>query len=104
METLEGKVAIVTGAGTGIGAATASALGQRGVKVVVNYRSSEADAEQTAEGIRANGGEARAIQADVAQDSHCRSLVAAAVEMWGRVDILVNNAGTTKFAAHEDLE
>jgi 3-oxoacyl-[acyl-carrier protein] reductase len=104
METLEGKVAIVTGAATGIGAATAVALARRGVKVLVNYRSSEAEAEQTAASARTAGSEARAIRADVAQDADCRSLVAAALDAWGRLDIVVNNAGTTKFAAHDDLD
>jgi 3-oxoacyl-[acyl-carrier protein] reductase len=104
METLKGKVAIVTGAATGIGAATAIALARRGANLLVNYRSSVADAEQTAAAARAEGCEARAVRADVAQDSDCRSLVAAAVEAWGRVDIVVNNAGTTKFAAHDDLD
>jgi 3-oxoacyl-[acyl-carrier protein] reductase len=104
METLEGKVAIVTGAATGIGAATAGKLAHCGARVLVNYRSSVAEAEQTAETIRAEGGEARSIQGDVAQDADCRGLVTAALECWGRLDILVNNAGTTKFAAHDDLD
>ena len=104
METFEGKVAIVTGAATGIGAATAAALARRRAKVLVNYRSSASEAAQTAESIRAADGEAHAIRGDVAQDADCRSLVAAAVERWGRLDILVNNAGTTKFAAHDDLD
>lgn len=104
METLEGKVAIVTGAATGIGAATAAALAGRGAKVIVNYRSSVTEAEQTVKVICAEGGEAQPMRADVAQDSDCRELVTAAVEAWGRLDILVNNAGTTKFAAHDDLD
>jgi 3-oxoacyl-[acyl-carrier protein] reductase len=104
MEMLEGQVAIVTGAATGIGAATAAALARRGAKVLLNYRSSVAEAERTVEDIRAQGGEARTSQADVAQDADCRRLVASALETWGRLDIVVNNAGTTKFAAHDYLD
>ena len=96
---MDGSVAIVTGGGTGIGAAVVRRLAARGVRCVINYASSHAEAEALAAEV---GGVA--LQADVAEDASCRRLVAAAVEQWGRLDFLVNNAGRTKFAAHEDLE
>lgn len=101
---LQGKVAIVTGSATGIGAAVAVGLARRGANVVVNYSKSEAEAAQTADAVRAAGSQALLVQGNVAADADCRKLAQAALDGWGRVDILVNNAGTTKFAAHEDLE
>ncbi|HEY4115777.1 MAG TPA: SDR family oxidoreductase [Rhizomicrobium sp.] len=101
---LKGKAAIVTGAGTGIGAATAMLLAQRGANVAVNYSKSEADARKVAEAVRKAGAQAIVVQADVAKDEDCRKLAAAARDAFGRIDILINNAGTTKFAKHEDLD
>jgi len=100
---LEGKVAIVTGSASGIGAAAAEKLAKRGAKVVVNYSKSADEADAVVAQIVAGGGAARAVQADVAKDEDCKRLAGAALEAWGRIDILVNNAGTTKFAAHTDL-
>ena len=85
-------VAIVTGAGRGIGAAVARALGEVGARVVVNYRVGADAAEQVAAEVRAAGGDAIAVQADVAEGDAGATLVAAAEERWGRVDALVNNA------------
>lgn len=96
---MDGMVAIVTGGGTGIGAATVRALAKRGVQVVVNYSSSRDAAEAVAHEV---GG--IAVQADIVEDAACRALVAAAQDKFGRVDFLVNNAGRTKFAAHENLD
>lgn len=92
------KVAIVTGSATGVGAATALALSQRGYDVVVNYSKSEADAQATADACRAAGADVLVHRADVADDAACRAMVDAAVHRWGRVDALVNNAGVTSFA------
>jgi NAD(P)-dependent dehydrogenase (short-subunit alcohol dehydrogenase family) len=99
--SLAGKVAIVTGSATGIGAAAAIGLARRGAKVVVNFSKSEQEAAET---VKTIGGDAFAVQGNVAGDSDCRKLAAAALDKWGRIDILVNNAGTTKFAAHTDLD
>jgi len=96
---MKGSVAIVTGGGTGIGAAVVRRLAERGVRCVVNYASSRDEAEALAEEV-----DGIAVRADVASDPDCRALAAAAVEKWGRLDFLVNNAGRTKFAAHEDLD
>jgi 3-oxoacyl-[acyl-carrier protein] reductase len=85
-------VAIVTGAGRGIGAAVARTLGARGARVVVNYRSSAESAERVAADVAAAGGEAIAVQADVTEAAAGAELVAAAQDRWGRVDAIVNNA------------
>ena len=90
-------VALVTGAATGVGAATALQLAQRGWNVVVNYSRSEAEAQATAEACRAAGADTLVLQADVAQDADCRRLVDDSVARWGRLDALVNNAGTSVF-------
>jgi 3-oxoacyl-[acyl-carrier protein] reductase len=101
---LRGKVAIVTGSATGIGAAVAMGLAQQGVKVVVNYSKSEAEARATAETIKLAGGEVLLVQGNVSSDDDCRKIADAAMNAWGGIDILVNNAGTTKFANHADLD
>lgn len=97
------KVVIVTGASSGIGAASAIAFAQAGARVVVNYAHSRDRAEVIATQINQLT-EAIVVQADVSDDSNCRMLADTAHEKWGRVDILVNNAGTTKFASADDLE
>ena len=94
------KVAIVTGASSGIGAASAVELDRRGWSVVVNFSRSEAEALQVAAGCR----DAVAVQADVGDDAQCRALAQAALDRWGRIDALVNNAGTTKFVDHANLD
>jgi 3-oxoacyl-[acyl-carrier protein] reductase len=101
---LRGKAAIVTGGGTGVGRATALALGERGCDVLVNYSRSAAEAEQTAREIGSRGARAVAFRADVADDAACRAMVARAVAEFGRLDVLVNNAGTTSFIPPADLE
>ncbi len=101
---LDGKVAIVTGSATGVGAATATLLAAKGCNVVVNYSKSQAAAEATAEACIAAGAEAVVVQGDVADDGACRGLAAAAIDKWGRIDGLVNNAGTTVIVDHADLE
>ena len=90
------KVAIVTGASRGIGRAIALRLARGGARVVVNYRNNEAAACEVVEQIRAAGGEAIAVQADVSRVAEAEALIDAAKKAFDRVDILVNNAGTTR--------
>jgi 3-oxoacyl-[acyl-carrier protein] reductase len=94
----EPKVAIVTGSATGVGAATALALAQRGYRVVINYARSEAEAHASVAACEAAGAEALLCRADVADDADCRALVQATRDRFGRIDALVNNAGVTSFA------
>ncbi len=101
---LKGKAAIVTGGGTGIGAATALALAAQGCSVAINYNRSADAANETAEQIRALGVDGLAVQGDVANDEDCRAMVTKAVDTFGRLDVLVNSAGTTVFVDHDDLD
>ena len=93
------KVALVTGSATGVGAAAALQLAQRGWNVVVNYSRSEAEARATEAACQAAGADTLLARGDVAQDADCRALAAAAVARWGRIDALVNNAGVSVFGA-----
>ena len=93
---LAGKIALVTGSSRGIGRAIALDLAASGASVVVNYRQDAAAADAVVEQIRAAGGDAIAIQADVSEPEQAQGLVAATVGKFGRIDILVNNAGTTR--------
>ncbi|MBF2087831.1 MAG: 3-oxoacyl-[acyl-carrier-protein] reductase [Synechococcales cyanobacterium K44_A2020_017] len=93
---LHEQVAVVTGASRGIGRAIALALAAAGAKVAVNYARSSQAADEVVEKITAAGGEAIALQADVAQADQVDGLIGAVLERWGRVDILVNNAGITR--------
>ena len=95
--TTNRKVALVTGSATGVGAASALMLAQRGYDVVINYSKSEAEARESESACRAAGADTLCVQASVAEDADCQRLVAATVARWGRIDALVNNAGTTTF-------
>ncbi|MCJ2028135.1 glucose 1-dehydrogenase [Methylobacterium sp. J-043] len=103
MSKLEGKVAVVTGASKGIGAAIAKALAKDGAAVIVNYASSKAGADAVVDAITATGGRAVAVKADVSQAAQARGLVEAAVQQFGRLDVLVNNSGIYEFAAIEEV-
>lgn len=96
MIDLTGKVAVVTGASRGIGAAVAERLAAQGARVVVNHRASAEGAEAVAARIRQAGGEAVVIQADVSQSDDAKRLIKAAIDTFGDLHILVNNAGTTR--------
>lgn len=93
---LKDKVAVVTGAGRGIGRAIAKTFAGYGAKVVVNYNGSEERANSLVAEIKEAGGEAVAYKANVADFAEAEGLIKFALEQYGRVDILVNNAGITK--------
>jgi 3-oxoacyl-[acyl-carrier protein] reductase len=94
--SLQDKVAVVTGSSRGIGRAIALKLASLGAKVVVNYRTNAEAAREVVEAIRALGGQAMAVQADVADAEDAQRLIKAAQTTYGGLDILVNNAGTTR--------
>jgi len=100
---LAGKVAIVTGASKGIGAAIAEHLASEGASVVVNYSSSKAEADKVVSGITANGGKAIAVQASLAKHADIQRLFAETKKAYGRLDILVNNAGIYEFSPLEAI-
>ncbi len=87
------QVALITGASSGIGRATAEAMARQGARVAVNYHKNQAGAEAAAEAVRKAGGEALVVRADVTRSAEVRAMVEAVRAKWGRIDILVNNAG-----------
>lgn len=93
---LNGKVAVITGAGRGIGRAIALQLAGQGAQVVINYRSNIAQVEELLDMIKQAGKEAIAIQADISKDAEAKKLIDETIRQYGRLDILVNNAGITK--------
>ena len=103
MSKLTGKVAVVTGASKGIGAAIAKALAAQGASVVVNYASSKAGADAVVEAITAAGGKAVAAHGDVSKAAEAQAIIDAAIKAYGRLDILVNNSGVYEFSAIGDL-
>jgi 3-oxoacyl-[acyl-carrier protein] reductase len=101
MSSLQGKVALVTGASKGIGAAIARELAARGAAVAVNYSGSKAAAEKVVDEIQAAGGKAVAVQANLAEPDAAGSLVEKTVKQLGPINILVNNAGVYEFGPIE---
>src|SRR5438132_12084380 len=94
---LSGKVAVVTGASKGIGAAIAKHLAAEGATVVVNYASSKAGADKVVAEITSAGGDAVAVQADVSKKADVERLLAETKKQFGHLDVLVNNAGIYEF-------
>jgi 3-oxoacyl-[acyl-carrier protein] reductase len=103
MNDLKGKVAVVTGASKGIGAAIAKSLSAAGAAVVVNYAFSKEDADRVVADIKANGGKAIAVKGDVAKAGDVRRLFAETKKAFDRLDVLVNNAGVYKFLPLEEI-
>jgi 3-oxoacyl-[acyl-carrier protein] reductase len=103
MSKLKDKVAVVTGASKGIGAAIAKALAAEGASVVVNYASSKAGADAVVAAITAAGGKAVAVGGDVSNAADAQGIIDAAIKNYGRLDILVNNSGVYEFAPIEAI-
>ena len=93
LNDLKGKVVLITGSSTGIGAAAAVAFGNLGARVAVHYNSSQDAADEVFQAVKATGAQAVLLQGDVVDSIQCKKLVAEAVKAFGRIDILINNAG-----------
>jgi len=99
----EGKVAIITGASKGIGAAIATHFASEGAAVVVNYSKSKTEADHIVEQIQSKGGKAIAVQANMSQPQEIKGLFSETIKQFGKVDIIVNNAGVYEFKALEEV-
>lgn len=103
MSVLNNRVAIVTGAGRGIGAAIAMELAKKGAHIIVNYNRSAGPAEMVVSEIKKMGGEAHMIQADISNLNEAEHLITETINQYGRLDILVNNAGITRDSTFKKL-
>ncbi len=103
MSKLTGKVAVVTGASKGIGAAIAKALAAEGASVVVNYASSKEGADKVVDAIAKAGGQAVAVGGDVSKAAEAQGIIDAAIQRYGRLDVLVNNSGVYTFSPIEQV-
>jgi 3-oxoacyl-[acyl-carrier protein] reductase len=104
MSTLKGKVAVVTGASKGIGAAIAKSLGAAGASVVVNYASDKAGADKAVEAITKAGGKAVLVKGDVSKPADAQAIIDAAIKNFGKLDILVNNSGVYEMRPLEAID
>ena len=103
MSRLTGKVAVVTGASKGIGAAIAKSLAAEGASVVVNYSSSKSGADAVVQSITAAGGKAIAVGGDVTKAAEANGIIDAAIKEYGQLDVLVNNSGIYEFSPIEEV-
>jgi 3-oxoacyl-[acyl-carrier protein] reductase len=103
MSKLTGKVAVVTGASKGIGAAIAKSFAAEGAAVVVNYASSKEGADAVVSSITKAGGKAIAVKGDVSKAAEAQGIIDAAIKNYGRLDVLVNNSGVYGFAPLEQI-
>ncbi|MDJ0647800.1 MAG: SDR family oxidoreductase [Xenococcaceae cyanobacterium MO_188.B19] len=103
MKRLQDRVTLVTGSSSGIGAAVAESMAAEGAKVVVNYARSSKGAEAVVEKIKAFGGDAIAVQADVSQEDQVKNMFQKVIDTYGTIDVLVNNAGLQKDANLVDM-
>ena len=102
-QSLAGKVAVVSGSTQGIGAGIATALAENGARVIVHGRDRQrADGEKIVHSIEAAGSQAALVTGDLQDESHCRSIIPAALALFGQVDILVNNAAVVHRSTIED--
>ncbi len=101
---IKGKVALITGGGTGVGKGVALRLAKEGTNICINYAHSEKEAYEAKAEVEALGVKCRVYKADVSDDDQCRAMIGAVISDWGQLDILVNNAGRTHFVDHSDLE
>ena len=103
MPLLEDQTALITGTSSGIGAAVAKSIAAQGATVAINYASSHESAAEIFESIKADGGKAIAIQADIGQEDQVKALLSRTINAYGTIDILVNNAGIQKDTSFIDI-
>lgn len=101
---LKGKIALITGGGTGIGRAIALRLAMEKTNIAINYSRSEKDAQETKKEVEAYGVTCKIYKADVSSNEEIKGMITQVTQDFGRLDILVNNAGMTHFVNHDDLE
>lgn len=101
---IKGKIALITGGGTGVGKGIALRLAQEGTNICINYVHSEKDAYETKTEIEALGVKCNVYKADVSNDDEVKKMIDSVIKDFGQLDILVNNAGRTHFVNHNDLE